>query len=131
MKTPFLIAVASLALCAAVPAQAQAPKTPCLMIGQVYDFKPLPGNRSLVVTDRFRKKFKLSFNATCNDLQFNSTLGFKSFGTGQLSCLSRGDYVLSHSYGGPADRCHIDKIEYYTPEMEHADAVEAAAMKHH
>ncbi len=56
-------------------------------------------------------------------------LGFKAFAPGSLACLSRGDTVISRDVVGPPDRCIIQKIETYTPEMEHADAVQAALSK--
>ncbi len=128
------IAAAALAiLSATVPALAQPnaaqPSQACLRIGQVYDFKPVPGNRSLIVTDRSRHKYKLTFQGMCRDLQFNLGLGFKSFGTGQLSCISRGDQVISRQPVGIADHCIINRIEAYTPEMERADAAAAQAAK--
>jgi hypothetical protein len=125
------VSMALAALCIAAPALAQ-PATPsaaCLQIGQVYDFKPVPGNRSLIVTDRFRRKYKLTFMGVCRDLQFNLGLAFKSFGTGQLSCIARGDQVISRQAVGMADHCIINKIEAYTPAMEQADAAAAAAAK--
>ena len=128
MKRFISMAAAAAGLWAALPAHAA--DQACLQIGQVYDFKPVPGNRSLIVTDRLRKKFKLTFMGQCNDLQFNLGLGFKSFGTGQLSCLARGDYVISRNVVGPPYRCPIQTIEPYTPDMERADAAAAAAKPH-
>lgn len=127
----FIFAAAAIGcLSVAIPAQAQPkPQPPCLQIGQVYDFTPVPGNRSLIVTDTFRKKYKVSFMGICRDIQFNLGLGFKAFAPGRLSCLSRGDYVISHSTGSIADRCPIQKIEAYTPQMERSDAEAAAAAK--
>ena len=116
---------------AGVPARAADAPTdrPCLQIGQVYDFKPVPGNRSLIVIDRFRKKYKVSFMGICPDLQLNLGLAFKSFGAGRLSCLERGDQVIARDPAMPLNRCPINKIEYYTPAMEQADAAAAAAAK--
>jgi len=118
---------------AAVPARAaDAPAAPvCLEIGQVYDFKPVPGNRSLIVIDRARKKYKVGFMGICPDLQFNLGLGFKSFGTGRLSCLAKGDYVIARDPAVPMNRCPIKTVEAYTPAMEQADAAAAASAKTH
>ena len=108
--------IAAVLLAGALPLQAVAQdQQPCLRIGQVYSFEPLAGNSSLIVTDRQRRAYKLSFIGICNDLQFNTTLAFRSHGTGQLSCLARGDQVLSPQAAGPPDRCVIQKIETYTP----------------
>src|ERR1700709_2309473 len=92
-----VFAAAALAAIAAAPAAtpAKAAGEACLQIGQVYDFKTVPGNRTLVVTDRLRKQYRLSFMGVCHDLQFNLGLGFRSRGTGQLSCLTKGDSVIA------------------------------------
>jgi hypothetical protein len=121
------LAAGLLAVCALAPAPVAAAEKPCLQIGQVYDFTPVPGNRSLIVTDRLRKKYKLTFTGICSDLQYNMGLGFKSFGTGRLSCLTRGDYVISHDPARPLNHCVIQKIEAYTPQMQKADAAARAA----
>jgi hypothetical protein len=97
-------------------------EAPCLRASQVDDFKGLPGGRSLIVTDSFRKKFKITLQSQCNNLQSDPTLVFKARAPGRLACLTRGDTLLSNSYGGPPDRCTIQKIELYSPEEGHSDS---------
>lgn len=92
----------------------------CLRTGQIDGFTALPGNKSLVVMDRLKKKFLITFFDQCEDLDWNLTLGFKT--AGATSCVSRGDQVLSRRVVGPVDRCRIDKVEPYTPAMQQADA---------
>lgn len=108
-------------LCAglAIPTSAWA-QDACLRANQIDGFNALPGNQSLVVTDRFKKKFKISFFGQCEDLDWNLTLGFKTAST--LSCVSRGDQVLSKRVVGPLDRCRIQTVEPYTAAMQKADA---------
>ncbi len=64
----------------------------------------------------------------CLNMQFHERLGFKVFGGTGLSCVSRGDDVISGSEIGP-QRCPISKIEPYTPEMEKADKAAKEAAK--
>jgi hypothetical protein len=122
MKHLISMAAAFIALSVAAPALAAPADPPCLQVGQVYDFKPVPGNRSLIVIDRLRHKYKVNFMGVCSDLQFNLGLGFKSFGTGRLSCLTKGDYVISHDPARPMNHCIIQNIQPYTAAMERADA---------
>src|SRR6185312_1646131 len=127
MKT----SIATLILLAGVlPAAAQAPAAApptqdCLRIVNIYDYTPVPGNRALIVTDKARRKFKLTFLTRCTGLQYHMGLAFKSFGTGGLSCLAKGDKVITRDVAGPPE-CIINSVEPYTPAMEKADADAAA-----
>ncbi|MBN9589226.1 MAG: hypothetical protein J0G99_09480 [Alphaproteobacteria bacterium] len=128
MKIPIAV-VALLAGVASAAAQAPPPRAQdCLRIANIYDYTPVPGNRALIVTDRARHKFKLTFMGRCTGLQYHVGLAFKSYGTGGLSCLSRGDKVITHDVAGPPE-CLISSVVPYTPEMEKADAEAAAKAK--
>jgi len=117
----------------AVPALAQTPapaptqaEMPCLRQGLIYDFKPVPGNRSLVVIDRARKRYRLNFMGVCSNLQYHLGLGFKTHGVGTLSCVAKGDQVVMRDVVGP-NWCVIRDIQAQTPELDGADAAAAAA----
>jgi hypothetical protein len=117
----------------AVPAIAQpAPpppsEPPCLRQRNIYDFKPVPGNRSLIVTDLARQRYRVNFIGTCYNLQFHLALGFRTRGVGTLSCVERGDSVLQRDVVGP-NTCIIQSVEYQTPALDKADAEAAAALK--
>jgi hypothetical protein len=87
---------------------------------------------SLIVNDRFGKKYLLSVSGWCQDLDFSLGLGIHSFGGNGMSCLSRGDWIVPHGGATPpmrGTRCTITKIEAYTPEMEKADREAKAAKK--
>jgi hypothetical protein len=120
MKNRFLAAAFACAtvLCIADPALA-APGV-CLRQIDMYSFDAVPGNRSLVVEDRSHQRYRMNFAGVCSGLQFKMGLRFKSFGTSNLSCLSRGDQVLQHD---PVVRtpCIIKDIQRQTPEMDRAD----------
>jgi hypothetical protein len=125
-------------LCAAVPAIAQTnppyppkpiPDTPaCLQPRNLYDFIPVSGNRSLIVIDRARQRYRLNFNGICQNLQFHLGVGFKTHGVGGLSCVAKGDSVIVRDVVTPAP-CIIKDVQYQTAEMDKADADAAAKAK--
>lgn len=117
-----LATVPSLAKDQAEPGSAPGTKSgECLQIMNVWDFKPVPGNRALIVTDRARRKYKMTFYVPCTGLQYHMGLAFRSRGTGGLSCLTRGDSVITHDIVGPPV-CLISSVVPYTPQMEKTDA---------
>ncbi|HKU55003.1 MAG TPA: DUF6491 family protein [Rhizomicrobium sp.] len=126
-----LLAAAFLVIAAPATAQSAVPAPsdpPCLRQRNIYDFKTVPGNRSLIVTDLARKRYRLNFMNTCYNLQYHLRLGFKTEGVGTLSCVARGDSVLQRDVVGP-NRCIIQSVEYQTPALDKADAEAAAKAK--
>jgi hypothetical protein len=124
-------------LFAAAPALAQTPvpapapsEPPCLRQGYIYDFQPVPGNRSLVVTDLGRKRYRLDFVGTCYNLQYHLGLGFETNGVGSLSCVARGDSVVMRDVASPGV-CIIKDIQVQIPALDQTDAAAAAAAKQH
>ena len=125
-----ICALAMLCLFAGVPARAQTDAN-CLQPIRLYGWNVV-NDRTLIVTDRLRHNFKVSLLPGCHDLKFSFGLAFKSFSPSQLSCMGRDDSVIVPAGGGmPRQYCRIDKIEAYTPEMAHADAVAKALDKPH
>ena len=130
--------IAAAFLCAATPAIAQSyqpyppkpiPNEPaCLRERNIYDFKPVPGNRSLVVIDQARQRYRLNFMGVCSNLQYHLSVGFKTHGVGGLSCLAKGDSVIVRDVVTPIP-CIIKDIQYQTAAMDQADAQAAAAAK--
>jgi hypothetical protein len=122
-------------LCAAVPANAQPyppkpiPDEPaCLRQRNLYDFIPVAGNRSLIVIDQARQRYRLSFMGICQNLQYHLGIGFRTHGAGGLSCLAKGDSVIVRDEVTPAP-CIIKDVQYQTAEMDKADAAAAQAAK--
>jgi hypothetical protein len=125
-------------LCAAVPAVAQTntpyppkpiPDTPaCLQPRNLYDFIPVTGNRSLIVIDRARQRYRLNFIGICQNLQYHLGVGFKTHGVGGLSCVAKGDSVIVRDVVTPAP-CIIKDVQYQTAEMDKADAEATAKAK--
>jgi hypothetical protein len=135
--TRYLLSAALLAGTAwftAVPALAQGtPAAPaaekaCLRPAQIYDYQPAPGNRAIIVTDLARKRYRLTFMGICRDLQFHIGLRFKTFGTGGLSCVGRGDQIQMNDPVNP-NPCIVQNVDYQTPALDQTDAAAAAAAK--
>jgi hypothetical protein len=86
---------------------------------------------SLVVNDRFGKKYLLTVAGWCQDFDFSFGISFHGFGGNEFTCLERGDTIVPHGGGAMGlrgARCSITGIEAYTPQMEKAyrEAKEAA-----
>ena len=113
-----------------LPAMAQArgygPQEPpnqpvCLRQGYIYDFQIVPGNRSLVVIDQARNRYRVNFLGRCYDLKYQFGLAFRTHGIGGLSCVSKGDSVLLRNDFANGGRCIINDIEYQTPDLDRMD----------
>jgi hypothetical protein len=102
----------------------------CLRQRNIYDFQLVPGNRSLVVIDLARQRYRLNFIGKCYNIQHQFGLRFKTFGVGTLACVDRGDSVLLNDPVGP-NQCIIKSIEYQTPALDHADYDAAQAGNRH
>jgi len=119
--------LALIALTAALAAGPALARPACLQQDQINNWRALD-QRTLIVDDTFRKRFKIKLMTICQDLQFHERLAFKVIGGIGLSCLSSGDEVIAGSDIGP-QHCVIQSIEPYTPEMEKADKDAAAAAR--
>ena len=124
-----IIAAGLLIVASAVPALAS---DACLLNRDVDGWGTRDAH-TLVVNDRFARKYLVSVAGWCQDLDFSMGISIRSFGGGS-SCVDRGDRIVMHG-AGAMDRhglCTITKIERYTPEMEKAykDALEAKKHQH-
>lgn len=99
---------------AAAQPQAMAPAKPvCLHQDMVWGWKVV-NDRTLIVTDKVQKTYKVSLRPGCFDLKWPLRLGFKSFNGFGLSCLTHNDYVIVPPQGGmPAQRCFISDVTAY------------------
>lgn len=130
-KAFFTLALTGVILAAAAPSMAQPAAQPsarqCLRSNQIDSFSAIKGDeRSMVVIDRFRNKYKLGFNTVCNEIDFAGAVAIRSRSNTGLSCIERGDVVTTRSVSGWQDRCVINSIQPYTAAMEKADRDQAA-----
>ncbi len=128
MKLVIAAVLASAALLAvAAPASAQPGQKQCLRNNQIDSFSSIRGDeRHIIVIDRFRNKYKLGFNTVCDGVDFNGALQIRSNSNFGLSCITRGDQVISKGFAGQRDRCVITSVTPYTVAMERADREQAA-----
>lgn len=95
----------------------------CLMRDQIDGWGARDAH-TLVVNDRFGKKYLLTVTGWCQDIEYGFGMSFRGpIGSTSHTCLERGDTVVPHGGGAsPAlgARCTITGIEPYTPEMEKA-----------
>jgi Family of unknown function (DUF6491) len=122
MKIKLILAAMALA---AIAAPAYASDNVCLRHYDV-DGWGARDNHSMVVNDRFGRKYLISLSGICNDLPFSFGVGFRPFGgfANMGTCVERGDRVVMR--GGGATRlssqtCWVTKVQPYTKEMEQAD----------
>jgi len=115
MKKVWLLVTA---LAAAVPGAASADT--CLRAGYIWNWD-VRNDRTLVVEDYDHRKYLVNLMGGCYDLKYDLRLGFKAFGGSRLSCIERGDQVISRGYGVGPQHCVVTQIEPYTHEMEQAD----------
>ncbi len=124
------IVLAAIFACVAVPAVAQPyrdsamQEAPCLRQRNIYDYQIVPGNRSLIVTDVSRQRYRLNFIGQCYNLQYQFGLAFRSRGVGTLSCITRGDEIVKRDPVGPS-QCIVKSVEYQTRALDIADQQEA------
>jgi hypothetical protein len=86
---------------------------------------------SMIVNDRFGRKYLVSLQGICDDLNFAFGAGFRPIGGGAMfgSCVDRGDRVVMG--GGAANRmsnqtCWVGKVQLYSKDMEAADKLARA-----
>ncbi len=83
-------------------------------------------NHSMIVNDRFGRKYLITLNGICDDLNFAFGMGFRPLGgfTNMGTCVERGDHVVMRGGGVgivPNNTCWVQKVQPYTKAMEAAD----------
>jgi len=131
MKTKITVAAVLLATAFTVPAvaaeTAPQPAKPyiCLRHSDV-DGWGARDDHSMVVNDRFGRKYLVSLSGTCSDLRFAFGAGFKGPGHFGVpgSCVDRGDHVVMGGGGVSGmnnTTCWVNKVQLYSKDMEIAD----------
>jgi hypothetical protein len=87
----------------------------CLRQDMVWEWTVVD-DKTLIVTDKVRKAFKVSLKPGCLDLKWPMRLSFRSYSGFGLSCLTRDDAVIVPPQAGmPAQRCFISDVAAYAP----------------
>lgn len=121
-----------LAAAAQTPTRMAMPQKACLQSNRIRDFDPQPDNRTIIVTDTLNHKYRVTLQFPCMELQFHTRLAFQPLGGSRLACLEKDDRVIAaRGQGLPGDRCLIDSVTAYTPEMEKADKAAKAMDRPH
>jgi len=116
--------VAAAMVCVTVPAVAQSyggRDEPCLRNRNIHDYQVVPGERSLVVRDIARQRYRINFLGRCYGLKHNMGLAFRSRGTSSLSCVARGDIVYNTAGIGTDRQCIVQSVEYQTRALDQRD----------
>lgn len=119
MKTKLILAAL---LLAAAAAPASAASTVCLRHSDV-DGWGARDNKSVVVNDRFGRKYLVSLAGLCSDLNWAFGMGFRPIG-GFGTCVDRGDRIVMRGGGASGmsnNSCWVTKVQIYTPDMQTAD----------
>ena len=78
---------------------------------------------SMIVNDRFGRKYLISLQGLCDDVDFAFGAGFRPLG-GFGTCVDRGDRLILRGGGALDSRnstCWVSKVQLYSKEMEAAD----------
>jgi hypothetical protein len=127
MRVSIVASLSLILFASSANAQPVAPKTVCLRQDMVQGWDVV-NDRTLIVTDRVGRKFRLSLMPGCHDLKFNLRLAFKAFGGTRLPCLARNDYVLvPPGAGDVAQRCMIADVQAYSAATQPAGGAAAPA----
>jgi hypothetical protein len=131
MKTKIILAAAILTCAIAAPAVASDPpvsatKTSICLRHSDVDGWGARDNHSMVIDDRFGRKYLVTLNGLCSDLNFAFAAGIKGpghFGVAG-SCVDRGDRVVMGGGGTTPmsnGTCWVSKVQLYTKDMQAAD----------
>jgi Family of unknown function (DUF6491) len=79
-------------------------------------------DHSMIINDRFGRKYLVNLAGICSDLNFSFGAGIRPIGGFGGPCVERGDHVITRGPGSThTDVCWITKIRPYTKDMEVAD----------
>ena len=96
-------------LTATTPALADA----CIRHDDIYNWNNLD-DRTLVLENYRHQKFLVKLIGTCQDFTYHQRLIIKSPGALRISCVEKGDIVITPN-NGISGRCAITSITAYTP----------------
>src|SRR4051812_11189702 len=118
-----LILAMSAATMLAAPALADMPKgDTCIRHFDLYNWSS-PDDKTLILENNRHKKVLAHLIGPCIGLRFEQTIAIRSPGASQLSCIERGDFVSTRSFGsGIRSTCAIGSLEPYSGEVKRHNA---------
>lgn len=105
----FLLALAGAAILATSPAEADT----CIRHTDIWNWSSI-NDKTIILENSRHQKWIAKLIGTCSGLNFHQTIAIKSPGGFRLSCVERGDTVITRDIGFRG-RCSIVSIEPYTP----------------
>jgi hypothetical protein len=104
-----IFALAGLAVLATTPALADS----CIRHDDLYNWSSI--NDKTVILENFRhEKWLAKLVGTCGNFKFHERIEIRSPGALGISCIEKGDSVITRDVGIPG-RCSIVSIERYVP----------------
>ena len=85
----------------------------CIRHDDIYNWSNLD-DRTLVLENYRHQKFLVKLVGTCQDFTYHQRLIIKSPGALRISCVQKGDIVITPN-NGISGRCAITSISSYTP----------------
>ena len=107
MRKLFLV-LAGIAVLTATSASAS---TSCIRHDDIYNWNNLD-DKTLILENYRHQKFMAKLIGTCQDLTFHQRLIIKSPGALRISCVEKGDIVITRN-NGISGRCAITSITPY------------------
>lgn len=108
MRKLFLV-LAGIAVLTATSASAS---TSCIRHDDIYNWNNLD-DRTLILENYRHQKFMVKLIGTCQDFTYHQRLIIKSRGALRISCVEKGDIVITPN-NGISGRCAITSITPYT-----------------
>ncbi len=105
--------LAAVLVLTAVPAMA-APS--CLRMNNLYSGNEA-GNHAVVLESITHRKFKVDYSGYCGNLKYVMSIGVKSQSTSDLSCLQRGDVLLTRT-NDHRFSCVVQRVRPYRPKTQ-------------
>lgn len=102
-------ALVGLAVLAATPALADT----CIRHNDIYNWSSID-DKTLILENYRHEKWKVKLIGTCSGFKFHERLAIRSRPGFALSCVERGDDVITRD-AGIRGRCSIVSIERYVP----------------
>jgi hypothetical protein len=110
MRKSILIAASAAIFLTAAPALAS--PAICIRQDDLYNWNAL-SDKQVVIENHQHQKALLKLIGACTGLKFHEAMAIRSPGGTALDCVSPGDELSVHDFGGGMDRCAITSVTPY------------------